>query len=59
MHIRDRNTQSNYSLLDNDIESVDQDEDLDVIISKDLKFTKQYKSKKESPETNRIQKKTI
>ena len=41
MHIGDRNTQSNYSLLDNDIESVDQEEDLGVIISKDLKFTKQ------------------
>ena len=41
MHIGDRNTQSNYSLLDNNIESVDQEEDLGVIISKDLKFTKQ------------------
>ena len=41
MHIEDRNTQSNYSILDNDVESIDQEEDLSVIINKDLKFTKQ------------------
>ena len=40
MHIRDRNTQSNYSLLNNNIESVDQEKDLGIVISKHLKFTK-------------------
>ena len=41
MHIRDRNPQANYSLLGNEIQSVDQEEDLGIVISKDLKFTKQ------------------
>ena len=41
MHVGDRNTKSNYSLLDNYVESVDQEEDHGVIINKDLKFTKQ------------------
>ena len=41
MHIGDRNPQANYSLQGSEIQSVDQEEDLGIIISKDLKFTKQ------------------
>ena len=42
MHIGDnKNPQESYSLMENEIESVDQEEDLGIIISKDLKFTKQ------------------
>ena len=41
MHIGDKNPQTNYSLLDNEIVSADQEEDLRIIFSKDLKFTKQ------------------
>ena len=41
MHIGDRNPQASYSLFDNEIQSVDQEEDLGIIVSKDLKFTKQ------------------
>ena len=41
MHIGEKNPQASYSLLGNDIQSVDQEEDLGIVISKDLKFTKQ------------------
>ena len=40
LHIGDRNPQTDYSLLGNEVQSVDQEEDLGIIISKDLKFTK-------------------
>ncbi|XP_068237098.1 uncharacterized protein [Palaemon carinicauda] len=41
MHIGCSNPQSYYSLLGNEILRVDQEEDFGIIISKDLKFTKQ------------------
>ena len=41
MHIGNNNPQANYSLLGKEIKSVEQEEDLGVIISKDLKSTKQ------------------
>ncbi|XP_068209223.1 uncharacterized protein [Palaemon carinicauda] len=40
MHIGYSNPQSDYSLLDNVTESVDQEEDLSIIIINDWKFTK-------------------
>ncbi|XP_068205277.1 uncharacterized protein [Palaemon carinicauda] len=41
MDIGYSNSQSDYSLLGNEIESVDQEEDLGIIISMDLTFIKQ------------------
>lgn len=41
MHIGYRNPQIDYSLLGSNIQSVDQEEDLGVTISKDFKFSKQ------------------
>ena len=41
LHIGDRNPQENYSLLGKEVNSVEQEEDLGIIISKDLKFTRQ------------------
>ena len=41
MHIGHKNCNTNYELLGHEIESVDQEKDLGVVISKDLKWTKQ------------------
>ena len=42
MHIRKRNLDFQYQMNDGWVISVDEDRDLGVLLSKDLKFSKQY-----------------
>ena len=42
MHIGKRNLEFQYQMNDGQIKSIDEERELGVLISKDLKFSKQY-----------------